>query len=218
MTGGALRLWLAIVLGGGFAAACGGGRAPATHYYDLASAARRHAGTGPVLAVEALEADEPYDDDRIVYRENPYRVDYYHYHRWSAPPGAMVGRHLERALAASGRFGAVLREPPADGAAYVLGGRVLALEEVDVSRRRWLARVALELHLRDARTGDVVWSRRLEETEPVARQSPEGVARALSRALDRVARRLAPELGRVVRLRSCRGACPRRGASRSWSG
>jgi ABC-type uncharacterized transport system auxiliary subunit len=221
VTRGANRPWLAIVLGGGLVVACGG-RAPTTHYYDLASAARRHAGAGPrterspretdtgsyrmtpwapVLAVEPLEADEPYDDERIVYRENPYKVDYYHYHRWSAPPGAMVGRHLERALAASGRFAAVLREPPPGDAAYVLGGRVLALEEVDVSRRRWLARVALELHLRDARTGDVVWSRRLEETEPVGRQSPEGVARALSRALDRVARRLAPELGAVASAR-----------------
>ena len=184
---------LLIVLAAG---ACGGGRAPATHYYDLASNARRHAGDGPVLAVEPLEADEPYDDDRIVYRENPYKVDYYHYHRWSASPGALVSRHLERALDASGRFAAVLRDD--SKATYVLGGRLIALEEVDVSRKRWLARVAIELHLRDAKSGDVVWSRRLEETEPVSRQNPEGVARALSRALDRVARRLAPELGAVA--------------------
>lgn len=192
----AKRSWLAVVLGVGFASACGG-RAPTTHYYDLASAARRHAGDGPVLAVEPLEADEPYDDERIIYRENPYKVDYYHYHRWSASPGALVSRHLERALQASGRFAAVLRDDQSK-ATYVLGGRLLALEEVDVSRKRWLARVAIELHLRDAKSGDIVWSRRLEETEPVARQTPEGVARALSRALDRVARRLAPELGAVA--------------------
>ena len=204
----ARRSWLAVVLGVGFASACGG-RAPTTHYYDLASAARRHSGDGPVLAVEPLEADEPvlavepleadepYDDERIIYRENPYKVDYYHYHRWSASPGALVSRHLERALQASGRFAAVLRDDQSK-ATYVLGGRLLALEEVDVSRKRWLARVAIELHLRDAKSGDIVWSRRLEETEPVARQTPEGVARALSRALDRVARRLAPELGAVA--------------------
>lgn len=197
MTRSAKRSWLAVVLAAGFVAACGGGRAPATHYYDLASAARRHAGDGPVLAVEPLEADEPYDDERIIYRQNPYKVDYYHYHRWSASPGALVSRHLERALEASGRFAAVLRDDQSK-ATYVLGGRLLALEEVDVSRKRWLARVAIELHLRDAKTGDIVWSRRLEETEPVARQTPEGVARALSRALDRVARRLAPELGAVA--------------------
>ena len=188
--------WAAALLLAAAAAGCAG-RAPETRYYDLASAARRHAGDGPVLVIEALEADEPYDDDRIVYRESPFRVDYYHYHRWTASPGALVSRHLERALEASGRFGAVLREPPA-GAAYVLGGRLLALEEVDVSRRRWIGRVALELHLRDAASGDVVWTRKLEETEPVARQTPEGVARALSRALDRIARRLAPELGAVA--------------------
>jgi ABC-type uncharacterized transport system auxiliary subunit len=178
-------------------AACGG-RLPETRYYDLPSAARGHAGRGPVLAVEPLEVDEPYDDDRIVYRENPYRVDYYHYHRWSASPGALVSRHLERALAASGHFAAVLRDDDARGVAFVLGGRLLALEEVDLAKRRWIGRVALELTLRDAATGDVVWTRRIEVTEPVAGQSPEGVARALSRALDRVARRLAPEIGAVA--------------------
>jgi ABC-type uncharacterized transport system auxiliary subunit len=187
-------LILVLVLAG--AAACGG-RAPDTHFYDLASNARRHARGGPVLAIEPLSADEPYDDERMVYRENPFRVDFYHYHRWSASPGAVVSRHLERALDASGRFSAVLRDD-AKNAAYVLGGRLIALEEVDVSKRRWLARVALELHLRDAATGDIVWSKKLEETEPVTKQSPEGVARALSRAMDRVARRLAPELGAVA--------------------
>lgn len=171
---------------------------PETRYYDLPSAARGQVGRGPVLAVEPLEVDEPYDDDRIVYRENPYRVDYYHYHRWSASPGALVSRHLERALAASGRFAAVLRDDDARGVTFILGGRLLALEEVDVSRQRWLGRVALELALRDAATGAVVWTRRVEVSEPVDRRSPEGVARALSRALDRVARRLAPELGAVA--------------------
>ncbi len=175
-----------------------GGRMPETRYYDLPSAARGHAGDGPVLAVEPLEVDEPYDDDRMVYRENPYRVDYYHYHRWSASPGALVSRHLERALAASGRFAGVLRDQDARGVSFILGGRLLALEEVDLSKRRWVARVALELALRDATSGDVVWTRRVELSEPVARQSPEGVARALSRALDRVARRLAPELNAVA--------------------
>ncbi len=177
--------------------ACGG-KIPETHYYDLPSAARGRAGSGPILAVAPLEVDEPYDDDRIVYRENPYRVDYYDYHRWSASPGALVSRHLERALAASGRFAAVLRDEDARGVAFVLGGRLLALEEVDLGKRRWIGRVALELALRDAASGDVVWTRRVELSEPVDRRSPEGVARALSRALDRVARRLAPELGAVA--------------------
>jgi ABC-type uncharacterized transport system auxiliary subunit len=185
-----VRRVLALVLLAG--SACGG-RAPETHYYDLASAARRHAGQGPVLAIEPLEADEPYDDERIVYRENPFRVNYYHYHRWSAAPGALVSRHLERALEASGRFAAVQREDSA-GASFVLGGRLLALEEIDVSRQRWVGRVAVELVLRDATSGAVVWTRRFEASEPVSRQTPEGVARALSRALDRLARRLAPEL------------------------
>jgi hypothetical protein len=38
----------------------------------------------------------------------------------------------------------------------------------------------------------VLWSEQFEETEPLAIQSPEGLARALSKALDRIANRTVP--------------------------
>jgi ABC-type uncharacterized transport system auxiliary subunit len=181
-----------------------GGRAPETHYYDLAAAARRAPAAGPVLAIEPLEVDDAYDDERIVYRENPYRLAYYHYHRWSATPGILVAGHLERALEASGHFSAVVRGDSAR-AALVLGGRVVALEEVDVSKKRWMGRVSLELFLRDAASGEIVWIEQFDESEPLRKQSPEGLARGISRALDRIARRAAPELAARVGAKTVAG-------------
>jgi ABC-type uncharacterized transport system auxiliary subunit len=177
------------------------GRAPELRHYRLAPpaaepGARRSTG-GPVLVIEELQVDPAYEDQRIAYRSSRYRIDYYHYHQWSAPPGELVAGYLDRALEASGRFGQVVREPT-DQAAAILGGRLIALEEVDLSRSRWIARIQLELRLTDAESGDLLWSGEFEETQPLSRQSPEGLAQALSRALARIARRIGPEVARAA--------------------
>lgn len=172
-------------------AACSG-NVPATRYYQLAApTVRAHPSASSVLAIEPLETEAAYDDERIVYRTNPFRLDYYQYHRWSSAPGVLVGNYLEQAFEASGRFRAVVRElTPAAHA--VLGGRVIAIEEVDSSKQKWTGRIVLELTLTDPRTGEVVWNEQFEETEAMPTQHPEGLARALSAAMARIAKRAAP--------------------------
>ena len=181
--------------------ACGGS-APETRYYQLTAPIGQKAGGGDaILTIEPLQAEGAYDDDRIVYRTSPYRLDFYHYHRWSAPPGALVADYLEQALEASGHFRAVFRAPgPRTGA--VLGGRLIAIEEVDASRTRWIGRIVVELHLRDAATGEIIWSRQFEERQPLDRRSPEGLARGISIAAGRIAVRLAPDVARIALARS----------------
>lgn len=178
-----------------FVVACGG-KMPETRYYQLAAPAA-HAKAPPidaVVVVEPLDTDAAYDDERIVYRQSAYRLDYYQYHRWITAPGTMVSDYLATALAHSGRFRSIDREPT-DDAAVVLGGRVIAIEEIDRSAHQWDGRIALALTLTDARTGEVVWSQQVEEIEPLAAQTPEGLAAALSRAMDRVIARITPALG-----------------------
>ena len=172
-------------------AACSS-KTPDTRFYQLATPQQRAPKIGDVtIVVEPLSTDPAYDDERIVYRANPYRLDYYHYHRWSAAPGMMIGNYLEEALERSGRFRAVTRELTAD-APVVLGGRVVAIEEVDRSKTQWLGRLVLELTLTDTTTNRVLWTEQYEETEPVTTQTPEGLARALSVAMNRIVAKAAP--------------------------
>src|SRR5687768_16343308 len=147
---------------------------PETRYYQLAEPRGAAAGGGGVaLIIEPLTTDSAYDDERIVYRVTPYRLDYYNYHRWSAAPGTLIANYLERAFEKSGQFGAVTRElNPA--APVVLGGRVVAIEEVDQSKTRWLGRIVLELTLTDSATGQVLWAEQFEESELLPMQTPEG--------------------------------------------
>jgi cholesterol transport system auxiliary component len=138
-------------------AACSS-KTPDTRFYQLAAPTQRAPATGDLtLVVEPLTTDPAYDDERIVYRTNPYRLDYYHYHRWSAAPGMMIGNYLEEALEKSGRFHAVVRELTSD-APVVLGGRVVAIEEVDRDKTQWLGRLVIELTLTDAKTSRLLWS------------------------------------------------------------
>lgn len=181
-------------------AACGA-KAPETRYYQLAAPAAARGGGAPsdapsdaVVVVEPLDTDAAYDDERIVYRQSPYRLDYYQYHRWVASPGTMLSDYLAQALARTGRFRAIDREPT-DDAAVILGGRVIAIEEIDRGPHRWDGRIALALSVTDARTGEVLWSQDVEEIEPLAALTPEGLAAALSRAMARVVDRVSPTLG-----------------------
>jgi ABC-type uncharacterized transport system auxiliary subunit len=177
--------------------ACGG-KVPETRYYQLAEPTTPPRLGLITLVLENLATDPAYDDERIVYRITPYRLDYYNYHRWSAPPGVMIGNFLEQSLERTGAFRSVVREL-APGAPTVLGGRVVAIEEVDTSPTRWHGRIVLELTLTDAVTGRLLWTEQFEDSEPLAKQTPEGLAHALSIAMTRIADRAAPAIAAHAR-------------------
>lgn len=177
-------------------AACGG-KLPDTRYYQLASPDTKGKGGDGVLVLENLTTDGAYDDDRIVYRTTPFRLDYYQYQRWSSAPGVMVGNYLEQALEKSGKFRSVVREMTAD-APVVLAGRVIAIEEVDKSKTEWLGRIVLELQLTDARTNETLWTDQFDESEPLQAQTPEGLAQAISVAMARIVDHTLPTLAEIT--------------------
>ena len=109
----------------------------------------------------------------------------------------MIGNYLEQALERSGKFRAVVREATPD-APVVLGGRVVALEEVDVAPQRWMGRVVVELTLTDTKTGATVWTEQCEESQPLTAQNPEGLAVALSEAMARIVAKTAPKIAEVA--------------------
>jgi ABC-type uncharacterized transport system auxiliary subunit len=172
-----------------------------TRYYQLHAPATSAKPAGATLVVEQLVTDTAYDDERIVYRTNPYRLDYYQYHRWSAAPGVLIGNFLEQAFEKSGKFKSVVREAN-EATPVSLGGRVVAIEEIDQTKTRWLGRIVLELALTDTRTGEVIWSEQFEETEVMPTQRPEGLAVALSTAMTRIVKRAAPTIAELAEQRA----------------
>jgi ABC-type uncharacterized transport system auxiliary subunit len=178
-------------------AACGG-KIAETRYYQLAQPDSKVRGGSDILVLESLTTNAAYDDQRIVYRTTPFRLDYYDYHRWTSSPGVMVGNYLEQALETSGKFRAVVRELTPD-APVVLTGRVIAIEEVDRSATEWLGRIAIELVLSDAHTGALLWTEQIDETEPLRQRNPEGLAAALSIAMSRIVAHVLPTIADAIR-------------------
>jgi ABC-type uncharacterized transport system auxiliary subunit len=174
-----------------------GGAVPDTRYYQLAppqAADAKPDGSGDVVAVELLESVPPYDDPRMIYRLDAYRLDYYNYDRWSAAPGTLAASYLVASLVHSGRFRAVITGTTTD-ASVILGGRVLAIEELDRTGAHPVGHVAVELEARDAETSRPVWRARFDELEPMTARDPEALARAVTTAMQHIADQAVRSLG-----------------------
>ncbi len=181
--------------------ASGCGSTPIRHYQpevyaDQLTQADRTA-ENVVLAVQDFSAGAAYDEQRIVYRKGRYRFDYYHYHRWAAPPGMLVADLLRQVYSATDAFQAVVGGYSSSADA-VLSGQVIALEEVDVDEKKWLGRVVLDLHLRDARTGELLWNEIVKQEHTMTRQSPTGLTAALSAAITKIGSETAGTLARLA--------------------
>ncbi len=170
------------------------------HQADISASLNATQTQALVLGVEPLKAESSYDDIRMVYRKSPYRIDYYHYHRWSAPPSIMLTDQLRAALSNTGKFKRVTGGYGRD-VDIVLKGRVVALEEVDTSEDAWQARLVLELELEDMRTGDVLWSETLQQVKDVETLNPEGVTIAASQALGDIIVTLVPKISAAASAR-----------------
>ena len=179
---------------------------PTIRYYQLAfvgdmpRAAADRAEERIVLGVDYLVPDAAYDDERMIFRESPYRLDYDYYHRWTSTPGVMLSDFLRRGYQRTGEFRAVVAgaNPEADA---ILQGRVVAIEELDFagSEDEWRVHVALDLSLRDAQTSQILWTRFVERVLSVGEErSREALARAYSELLERVVVETAPELAQAT--------------------
>ena len=189
-----------LALAGMLGAACGGNGQEIKHYRLAPQVQRAQAADQaqrPVLAIEYFTVDSAYDENQIAYRTDPYQVNYYYYHRWASTPGLMVADTMRQGYQATGLFESVTTGGVAR-ADVVLSGRIAAIEEVDVTEEKWLARLALELRLRDARTGTLLWSRIFEEEQPLDDRSPSGLAKGVSAAIARIVETTAPEFANMA--------------------
>lgn len=151
----------------------------------------------PDLVIDDFRVDAVYDDQRIAYRESPYRVRRYHYHRWGATPGKLVSDALRRAYDDTGLFRRVTRRWRPESVAE-LHGRVVALEELDATPTRWLGRVELELELVDPDTERTLWTESFTTSHRLQERSPEGLAAAVSKGVSEIAADSAADIASAI--------------------
>lgn len=172
-----VSVFLALMLTG-----CGAARP--SKYYELTVPAEKN-GAEPAdpgaatLLVAPLLGPHLYREDRIVYSSGGEEMGTYEYHRWVEPPTEMIPEMLLRELRASGRYKAVYAERSNANGDFLIRGRLYEFKEV--SGRPHLAKVTLELEMREVKSGATVWTHYYSHEEPVSKKNVPAVVAALDR-------------------------------------
>ena len=164
-------------------ALCSCGAARSSKYYELTIPSLANSPPAAqlytiTLLIAPITASHLYRGDRVVYATGS-EMGTYEYQRWAEPPTEMMEAMLLRELRASGRYRGVHAQTSSASGDYLIRGHLYDFKEVSGSTL--LARVTVELELRELRTGTTVWAHFYTHDEPVARKDISEVISALDR-------------------------------------
>jgi ABC-type uncharacterized transport system auxiliary subunit len=165
---------------------CGAAR-PSKYYQltvpgDAAPAADR--SPYPVtLLLGPLRASHLYREEHIVYSSSGENMGTYEYQQWAEPPTEMLVDVLLRELRASGRYRAVDVLRSNSHGDYILYGRLYDFKEISASPL--MARLTIELEMRETKSGSTVWTHYYSHDEPVSGKDISAVVAALDRNAQR---------------------------------
>jgi len=171
-----------LMLAAGLAAGCGAAR-PSKYYQltvpgDMAPAA--NANPVPVtLLIGRMTGSALYREDQIVYSSGGQSMGTYEYHRWAEPPTEMITEVMLRQLRASGHYRGVYTLRSDIRGDYLLHGRLYDFKEVSGSSE--VARVTMEVELRNIKTGTTVWTHFYTHDEPASGKDVSAVVAALDK-------------------------------------
>jgi ABC-type uncharacterized transport system auxiliary subunit len=193
-----IRRGATVLLGaaaGVLAAGCGAARPP--KYYQLAlpndlSSMKANDPIPVTLLIGRLKASHLYREDRIVYSGKGEEMGTYEYQRWTEPPTEMIEEMLLRDLRATARYQGVYSQGSETRGDFLLQGRLFDFKEI--SDGAFLARVTLDLELRDMKTGTAVWAHSYTHDEPVNTKDISAVVAALNRNAQRGVREVCASL------------------------
>jgi len=161
-----ITLWM-LALAVGLATGCATARP--SKYYQLTVPGNMAptADSNPIpitLLIGHLTAPALYREDQIVYSSGGESMGTYEYQRWSEPPAEMIAEVMLRQFRASGHYRGVYTLRSDIRGDFLLHGRLYDFKEVSGSPL--VARVTIELELRNIKTGTTVWAHFYTHDEP----------------------------------------------------
>jgi ABC-type uncharacterized transport system auxiliary subunit len=173
---------LLLALAAGLLTGCGAARP--SKFYELTipgdSTGAADRSPFPVtLLLGPLRAAHMYREDSIVYSSATETMGTYQYQKWAEPPNEMLVQMLLRELRASGKYRAVDFLRSNSRGDYILYGRLYDFKEI--SGTPILARVTVDLELRESKSGATVWTHYYSHDEPVSGKDVAAVVAALDR-------------------------------------
>jgi len=163
------------------------------------------------IKVELFAVDQAINRPEMVYKENPYKTGVYQYNRWRTDPGYLVTDYLTRDLRDSRLFKAVFSFEQGSKARFHLEGGVADFQEND-QPGPWKAALTLNITLLDTDKENiadrVVFQRTYQAQEPMPAKTPQGLAEAMSSAMQQLSQKIIDDVYRAVKARVGAEKCP----------
>jgi len=169
------------------------GKPPVTVYKHLleysSPESTAHSPVPEGLKVDLFSVAQAFNSPDMVYRPSSYQTGTYHYHRWFVNPGQLVTDFLLRDFRHSGLFKGIFPYDSTVKTRFQLEGAVEEFQEVDAGDA-WSAVLALNITLLDTTkeeiTEKVLFQKNYRAVEPLTEQTPQGLAAAMSRAMQQL--------------------------------
>lgn len=159
------------------------------------------------VKVSLFSVAQAFNTNNMVYQPQPYKSDTYNYSRWRANPGYLVTDYLLRDFRDSHLFTAVFGPGSNGKFRYSLEGGVEEFQEVD-EPDGWKAVLAVTVTLLDVSAEElpqrVVFQKQYRVAEPMPDKTPQGLAQAMSRAMEHVSARIITDTYEATRQRAAR--------------
>ena len=161
-----------------------------SQYYQLTvpnpTASSSNPNPFPVtLLLGPISSSHLYREDAIVYSADGESMGTYLYHRWAEPPTEMIEAVLRQQLRASGEYRGVYSLRSNARGDFLIRGQLDDFKEV--SSGSVVARLTLELEMRDVKSGAMVWTHFYTHDEPVTVKEVSAVVEALDKNVQRAA-------------------------------
>jgi ABC-type uncharacterized transport system auxiliary subunit len=168
---------------------------PEVHYYALSVPLPENAppAGAPSLMLRRFVARDPFGQEAMVFRSGSYKVSFYGYHRWIAPPANLISDWTLRYLRGAGLFSQV-SEYSGD---LALTAVIRDFTELD-NRDSWAADLSIDFMITRTTDGATVWMQSYSSSQRASRRNPEAVAEAMSQGLSQVLAKLATDLRPVA--------------------
>ncbi len=176
------------------------GKPPSKQYYLLnyqAEALQDRYSPEPypfTLRVKPFEIEKAYSKPNIVFRKNPYELEYYGFRHWAVRPKDMmtdlIFSHITKINLVDGL---VRRLDEGSRPDYELSGNIEAIEEYD-SEEYWFAHLAVRFQVKRLSDEKIIYNRAFGQRKRVEERDPAIVVRALSEITDYTASELMTDL------------------------
>lgn len=156
------------------------------------------------IKVDLFAVDETINRSEMVYQENQYRTGVYRYNRWRANPGYLVTDYLTRDLRDSKLFKAVFSYDQSAQPRFRLEGGVVEFQENDTPGI-WNAALTLNVTLLDTDKENiaarVMFQHTYQTLDPMLTKTPQGLAEAMSRAMQKLSKQIIDDVYLAVKQR-----------------